>query len=349
MGYEIFARVAAADQGDPGYSNLDPIYALPASTLYSCAGPQSPLLACSTMPAGTQIGTLLPLYNVQISQYSIGSFNKFLRSQITTDYFNGNPMQKTTEYFYNNPSHFQITDQRITFPDTSKQETHYNYAAEIGNQYLVGKNMVGIPLETIVVKKKDSADVNGKIISQTKIEYPTSQTEANNKTSGLPLPFEVLSKDLQTNSLSKEIAYTKYDATNGNIQEYRIKDLTPVAIIWGYNKTQPIAKIEGATYLQVQSLITDIVNASNTDAAAAPNNDETLFLNLLDSFKKNPGLSGFKITTYTYDPLIGVRSITPPSGIREVYIYDSANRLKEIREQSQTGNILKEFKYNYKP
>jgi hypothetical protein len=54
------------------------------------------------------------------------------------------------------------------------------------------------------------------------------------------------------------------------------------------------------------------------------------------------------VTTYTYDPLIGVRSITPPSGIREVYIYDTANRLKEIRENDATGKLLKEFKYNYK-
>ncbi|WP_374464396.1 hypothetical protein [Chryseobacterium sp.] len=59
-------------------------------------------------------------------------------------------------------------------------------------------------------------------------------------------------------------------------------------------------------------------------------------------------MPNYQITTYTYDPLIGVRSITPPSGIREVYIYDSANRLKEIRENNQTGNLLKEFKYNYK-
>ena len=64
---------------------------------------------------------------------------------------------------------------------------------------------------------------------------------------------------------------------------------------------------------------------------------------------KNSVLSNYSITTYTYDPLVGVTSITPPSGIREVYLYDTANRLKEIREDNATGKILKEFKYNYKP
>jgi len=68
----------------------------------------------------------------------------------------------------------------------------------------------------------------------------------------------------------------------------------------------------------------------------------------LDNLRKSANFSGYQITTYTYDPLVGVRSITPPSGIREVYLYDAANRLKEIREQSDTGKLLKEYRYNYK-
>jgi hypothetical protein len=95
-------------------------------------------------------------------------------------------------------------------------------------------------------------------------------------------------------------------------------------------------------------MIDTIINASNTDASAGRNNDETALLTVLDSFRNNTALSGYQITTYTYDPLIGVRSITPPSGIREVYLYDTANRLMEIREGNQTGKLLKEFKYNYK-
>ena len=135
--------------------------------------------------------------------------------------------------------------------------------------------------------------------------------------------------------------------TNGNLQEYKIKGLTPVAIIWGYNGTQPIAKIEGATYTQVSSAAAASITASNTDASAAKNNDETALLNALDAFRNTAALSGFQITTYTYDPLIGVRSITPPSGIREYYYYDAANRLQSIKDAN--GNLLKEFDYNYKP
>jgi YD repeat-containing protein len=59
-----------------------------------------------------------------------------------------------------------------------------------------------------------------------------------------------------------------------------------------------------------------------------------------------PILADKLVTTYTYDPLIGVTSITPPSGIRESYIYDSANRLQKVIDVN--GKVLKEMKYNYK-
>jgi YD repeat-containing protein len=52
------------------------------------------------------------------------------------------------------------------------------------------------------------------------------------------------------------------------------------------------------------------------------------------------------ISTYAYDPLIGVTSITPPSGVREIYKYDSANRLQSVVDVN--GKILKEYQYNYK-
>lgn len=56
-------------------------------------------------------------------------------------------------------------------------------------------------------------------------------------------------------------------------------------------------------------------------------------------------MSTYQVTTYTYDPLVGVRSITPPSGIRENYSYDTAHRLEAIIDVN--GKILKEYKYNY--
>ncbi|MCW1961547.1 hypothetical protein [Chryseobacterium viscerum] len=251
-------------------------------------------------------------------------------------YNNGNVAEPTTviRYEYANPSHYQLTKEIVTSPDDIISETSYNYAYEKNNQKLIDAHIIGIPLETIVRKKQNLTDT-GKIISKNETRY---DNPAN------LFPSSVLSYDIQSNNSITEATFDKYD-TKGNLIQYTTKDGVSTAIIWGYNLTQPIAKIEGAKLTDIQqSLIDSIVNASNTDASIAANNDETSLLSVLNTFRNS--LPNFQITTYTYDPLIGVRSITPPSGIRESYVYDSANRLEKVIDVN--GKVLKEMKYNYK-
>lgn len=286
-------------------------------------------------------------YNLYRTSFFVSMVPKKTSTEIR-NHLNGDVIIEKKEYLHNASQHHQITNSKITFADSSLHETTYVYAHEKNNQYLIGKNMVAIPLETTVIRKKDSLDT-GKVISQSLTKYPGTQSEANTKTAGLPLPYEVWSKDLQNNTtLHKELSYDLYD-DKGNIQQYTSKDI-PVTIIWGYNDTQPIAKIEGALYDQIKTnaFITAIITASNTDASKGTFNSEQALITALDNLRKSANFSGYQITTYTYDPLVGVRSITPPSGIREVYLYDAANRLKEIREESDTGKLLKEYQYNYK-
>lgn len=51
------------------------------------------------------------------------------------------------------------------------------------------------------------------------------------------------------------------------------------------------------------------------------------------------------MTTYTYDPLVGITSETDPSGRTILYEYDSFGRL--IRIKDENGKIMQEYKYNY--
>jgi hypothetical protein len=283
--------------------------------------------------------------NISIAEY----YNHYGEAKMTQlnkeEIVNANSLYTITTNQYANQSHYQLTSQKTTFPDQSYQTTDYQYAEEKGNTYLKGKNMVGIPLETQTTKT-----VNGttKTISKTETFYPLDQPDANNSTSGLPLPKSVSALDILTGNLSTEVIYDKYDAI-GNLQQYTTKSGVSTTIIWGYNNTQPIAKIEGAKYSQVSAYITNIVSKSDADSTSGTLASEQDLIDALDLFHQKSELAGFQITTYSYDPLIGVKSITPPSGIRQIYIYDTANRLKEVREQSKTGNLLKEYQYHYKP
>ena len=276
------------------------------------------------------------LDNLDVMLYDNVSYFDYLESQITTDYKNGTPLITTTEYFYNNPNHYQLTGQQTIFPDGSDQIMNYKYAHEKDKTLMIEKNMVGIPLETSTTK-------GSKLLSKTLTDYPDVLPDT--QTGNLLLPRSISSLDLITGNMSTEVTYNQYDS-KGNLQQYTTRSGIPTAVVWGYNDTQPIAKIEGATYSQISSAASAIVSASDSDASAGINNDESSLLNLMKVFSE--ALPNYQVTTYTYDPLVGVRSITPPNGIRQVYIYDTANRLKEVRENSQTGNLLKEYQYNYK-
>lgn len=264
-----------------------------------------------------------------------------LSTSKTTDFINNIFIETTNEYHYDNPLHNGITKINTEFSNGVGTEVKHKYANEKGNQLMISKNMIGIPLET---ESKQTKNGITQSLGKSEITYPLTQSEANTKTSGLVLPISVLSTDLQ-NIQSTEITYNLYDF-KGNIQQYTTKDGIITSIIWGYKSTQPIAKIVGAAYSQVSSLASEIITASDADINATT---EQTLINKLDTFRKNTALSNAQVTTYTYDPLIGVTSITPTSGIREVYLYDSANRLKEIRQDNASGKLLKEFKYNYKP
>jgi hypothetical protein len=257
----------------------------------------------------------------------------------TTEHLGGQDIVSTTKTFSASTSHHQLTKQTST-SDGVVNETSYAYAHEKGNQLMIDKNMVGIPLETTTTQ---TVGGSAKTLAKTETVYPTSVPTA--QTGNLILPLSVKSYDIPNNTFSTEVTFNKYDE-KGNLQQYTTKDGTPVSIVWGYNSTQPIAKVEGITYAQLVSsgLISPIVSASDSDASN-PNNEGAL-LTTLDTFRRSAALQNTKVTTLTYDPLIGVTNIISSQGIRETYKYDSANRLEKVSDQE--GKALKDIIYNYK-
>ncbi len=52
------------------------------------------------------------------------------------------------------------------------------------------------------------------------------------------------------------------------------------------------------------------------------------------------------MTTYTYEPLVGVLSVTDPNNTSAYYVYDEFQRLKMVKDQD--GNVLQKTQYHYK-
>ncbi len=258
-----------------------------------------------------------------------------LSSKNTKNYFYEGGNQEivvTNERFTYNTTNKKIAKHTIDYIDGNTIEKKYFY--DIGNDSPFSQNRIS------EIKKIESYK-NNQLIESKEIIYGNAWE--NNVSF---LPKYVKSYNIENAAFSVEFTYDKYD-TKGNLLQYTTNGITTV-IIWGYNSTQPIAKIEGKIP-GMESFLPPIIAASDTDhQLGTPTSEEDLRV-ALDTFRKAvyaETRGNVQITTYTYDPLVGVRSITPPSGIREVYLYDAASRLERIVDVN--GKILKEYRYNYK-
>jgi YD repeat-containing protein len=92
------------------------------------------------------------------------------------------------------------------------------------------------------------------------------------------------------------------------------------------------------TYLEVELTVPS--TAKSIFARVDNNSNGTVYYDDLSIYP-----SDAQMTSYTYDPLIGMTSITDPRGQTVHYEYDGFGRLERIIDHE--GNILEEYKYNY--
>ena len=283
---------------------------------------------------GGQVGDIITrpnyLENLDIMEYSTNSYWYYLNQSIEKifDENGENSIETTTNYFYDNLNHLQPT--RVVTTNSKgevlKQET--SYAHERNDTRLINENRIAVPLKQVAYK------------DTTKL---SEQSTTYNDFNGNYLP-ETIQTSKGSDSLETRITYHDYDAY-GNPLELSKADGTHFVYIWGYKHTQPIAKIENASYEN----LTTAQNTAINNAKLASNNDTDEATEAILRTKLNILRGAFpesQVTTYTYDPLIGITSVTDPRGDTIYYEYDDFNRLEHLKDKD--GNILSQNKYNYK-
>lgn len=246
------------------------------------------------------------------------------------------------EYFYDNGDHMQVTRQLIQNSKGKVVETRMKYPLDYDSPSPAISTMITNHLIDPVIETIQTRD--GKIVGAAATKFHINETNASQV-----LPKEVYALEIASPATSitespdgenfsgynKKVTYHHYD-DRGNVLEYSDDNNVKTAFVWGYNYTRPVAKIENATYDQVVSALgTAISDIQSLDGAALRNTLSVLRNNLPSAM----------VTTYTYDLIVGVTSVTDSNNITVYYEYDSLGRLSLVKDFQ--GNIVKKYDYGY--
>lgn len=194
-------------------------------------------------------------------------------------------------------------------------------------QKLVAKNMLSPVLE------EECTNHSGY-----RYDYGEFTVSGGNK---LLLPARIYDTYYNVDYLHTEIlSYT----SNGNPLETVTKDGLHTVYLWGYGDRYLIAEIKNATLSNVGTAVSSTFGMS-VDAlskASAPDAAK------LKALRNHSALSGAQVSAFTYKPLVGVTSMTDPSGKTVYYGYDPLGRLKEsYYYEGSAKRLLQQYEYHY--
>ncbi len=316
-----------------------------------------PYLYVASRPGG--VGSWFYLQDNPNTYYYLNTYyscgRKTKSKEIVKEYKNGIETNiNTTNYYYENFNHLQPTTISLINSKEELLTTKITYPQDlasptIAEQDLITRHQLTLPIKTESFRKLGTNP--NEILSAKYTIYN------NLKWPGLNLP-EFIQSSKGSGALKDRITYHDYYA-NGNIKEISKKNGTSTYYIWGYNKEHLIAKIENFTSAQaisIQNKINTAITASNADNDRTIDTitieqviyigNEGVLRAALSALRNDPTLTNAMIATYTYDPLIGVTSITDARGQTIYYEYDNFNRFKAVKDA--TGNLISDTNYHFK-
>jgi YD repeat-containing protein len=268
--------------------------------------------------------------NIYFGAYNTYYDSHVLNKVVTTNYYGGSPVVITDEMFYDSMIAGLPTRKQTTGTNGLKS-TKYYYPQDLSTDAFMQELITSNRYELI---RTESFDNNVKI-SESKTMYAKDAT-----TSNIVLPkYEYMAKFPNSlpnlagvGQLEKRFTYNQYDL-KGNILQYTPEGGTSTSIIWGYNRTLPLAKVENATFSQITSAL-GTTEASLQALTTPPSNLRAV-------------LPSAMVTTFTHKPSVGIISVTDAKGYIMYYNYDQSGRLLNVRDAN--NYILSENEYYFKP
>jgi len=330
---------------------------------------------CHDCPECYSVTNYWDMNAFEVNKYMVLSRWQYLKKSEVKEYDeNGiDYMYTKTEYLYDNPTHAQLSRSYTITSDNKRKYSQILYPDDYTNTIgssggpvgiLKEKHIINIPIETIqYVSDQDGNNIqviDGSInvyqsfsdrvlldhVYQLETALPIPKANfklSNNAVPGAFLPDEgtliSFNENLRDSHYASDpnIVIDVYDDYSNICQYHKENDIN-ITILWGYDYSFPIAKIENARYDEILSLLGfsyAILQTKNSSEL------ETIFYNL----RAQEEMKNAMIYSYTYSQMDGMISETTPNGIKTVYDYDDFGRLSNIRDNDL--NIIKHFEYNY--
>ncbi|MND36556.1 hypothetical protein D3C80_272140 [compost metagenome] len=307
--------------------------------------------------------------------------SKWLRldSTVTRQYYGTDSVSTSQLFEYGNPAHFLKTKQTVLASNKIKYSTEFKYpqdsftglsaTAETARQQLVAKNNITALMES------------SRYVGATKLEQIRTSYKVFSSNLCLPETIEAQSGSAE---LEKRVQFNNYN-TYGNLLNQSLTDGAKIGYQWSAANQSLLAECKNAAenefYFESfeEDAAASIVkfhtgkkcnyNRNFTVSFTKPNTRSYLISWFeFDGSKwvyKEETYTGSKaftttqyvddirvypfdaqMTSYTYDPLVGMTSATDVKGQTAFYEYDEFGRLKYIKDAD--GFILKDHTYNYK-
>lgn len=288
------------------------------------------------------------LYKFQLHPYYSHLIQKSSTIEITYDTNGENPIVTESNYQYNDlhPTLIAATETTNSTGEVIESKTWYPDDITEGNS--LGAALTPQEMEAVKRLQKDGEEC--RIGQPIQIETVTNGRNVIQRTNfrtwdNITLPEFV--QIAQGDDIPEDrLIYYDYD-DQGNPLEISKANGTHIIYVWGYNKQYPIAKIENASYTEIspaaQTTINEAISASDMDSNTA---SENILRDRLQDIREHPYFQDARVTTYTYDPLIGVTSMTDPKGYTVYYEYDELNRPEFVKDHEK--KFISQNKYKYK-
>jgi len=269
---------------------------------------------------------------VTYKRYYITTGSHSLASTEKVSYIGAESIVEKTSFTYDSERPYNVSQKTMLCSDGNQLIEKYYYS----NNTIPNKSVLTTSQQScinLLTQQNYKTAVVQKIMEKNDTRLYSELTGFMSKRDKLIRPQTVYYQK-GTGAFEKRMEYKKYDEYGNPV--HIIKDENEEIIyVWGYKGQYTVAEIRGTTY-------DDVSNIAGLPEDTSEYGAESPFYGLIVRAYCTDAL----VTTYIYEPLIGIKAIVYPNENALFYKYDNYGRLKNIEDVNE--KILEEYKYNIK-